>query len=93
MRDLADIRNLISSKQVFAALDLPFDIIFIGLLYLVHPNLFWLTLAGAVILVIVAVFNQMATSSASEHQAEEHLSSSLKTEFLARNSAVLLQWE
>lgn len=86
MRDLTDIRNLISSKQVFAALDLPFATIFIGLLYFVHPHLFMLTLAGAAMLVLVAIFNQIATSSAIKSQAEKQISSSLQTESLARNA-------
>lgn len=90
MRDLAGIRNLISSRQVFAVLDLPFATIFIGLLYLVHPHLFWLTLAGAVILTMIAILNQVATSRASKIQSEKQMSSSLQTEFLARNADSLV---
>lgn len=90
MRDLAGIRNLISSRQVFAVLDLPFATIFIGLLYLVHPHLFWLTLAGAAVLTVIAILNQYATSASSKNQSEIQMSTSLQTEFLARNADSLI---
>lgn len=90
MRDLADIRNLISSRQVFAALDLPFATIFIGILYFVHPHVFWLTLAGAALLVFIAILNQVATSAAAKEHGDKQMSSSLQTEFLARTADSLI---
>lgn len=90
MRDLEGIRSLISSRQAFAVLDLPFAIIFVGLLYLVHSHLFWLTLAGGTVLALIAILNQIATSKASKIQTNKHMASSLQTEFLARNADSLV---
>jgi hypothetical protein len=48
LRDIASLRSLITSKALFALLDLPFAALFIIILYFIHPPLFWATLAGAV---------------------------------------------
>lgn len=90
LRDLAAVRGLISSRQAFAVLDLPFVIIFIGILYLIHPDLFWLTLVGALILVLIAFFNQFAGSASAKRQSEKQMGASLQTEFLARNADSLV---
>ena len=44
LRDLATIRGFISSRALFFLFDLPFSPIFIALLYLVHPVLFYVTI-------------------------------------------------
>lgn len=62
VRDLTSIRTYISSRAIFAMLDLPFAPLFIGILYFIHPTLFWLTVAGAVVLLLIAVLNQWVTA-------------------------------
>jgi ATP-binding cassette subfamily C protein len=62
LRDLATIRSFIASRALFFLFDLPFGPFFILLLYFVHPLLFAITLAGAVVMVAVALLNQAATS-------------------------------
>ena len=62
VRDLAAVRHFISSRAIFALMDMPFAPMFIGLLYLIHPSIFWLTLAGAVVLLLLAVLTQYLTS-------------------------------
>ena len=44
VRHLATIRQFVSSRMLFALLDFPFAPIFIVILYIIHPTLFWLTL-------------------------------------------------
>ena len=65
MRNLAAIRQFISSRSLFALIDLPFAPLFIGILYIIHPTLFWLTVAGAVLLFLIAILNQRLTKRAS----------------------------
>ena len=40
--------------------DLPFAPLFLALLYLIHPVLFWVTLGGAALLVLLVIANQIA---------------------------------
>ena len=44
LRDLATIRGFISSRALFFLFDLPFSPVFIALLYLIHPVLFYVTI-------------------------------------------------
>jgi len=57
VRDVAAIRNAIASRLVFNLLDLPFALLFVAVLYLIHPDLFWLALGGIVVLVLLALTN------------------------------------
>ncbi|WP_245492606.1 type I secretion system permease/ATPase [Mesorhizobium sp. M4A.F.Ca.ET.090.04.2.1] len=60
LRDLASACAFIRSRGVAVLFDLPFAPVFLALLYLIHPVLFWLTLAGAVLLLLLVVANQLA---------------------------------
>ncbi|TGQ15958.1 MULTISPECIES: type I secretion system permease/ATPase [unclassified Mesorhizobium] len=85
LRDLTTVRSFIASRTVYLLFDLPFGPIFIGLLYFVHPWLFLVTMAGAVLLLFVAVLNQAASSWASR-QAAEFLGTSMNSaQAFARN--------
>ncbi len=90
MRDLTAVRTLVSSRQAFALLDLPFASIFVALLYLVHPHLFWITLAGALLLACVAILNQWLSAKAAHKQSATAIMSALQTEYLARNADSLV---
>jgi ATP-binding cassette subfamily C protein len=90
LRDIASLRGLIASKVLFGLLDLPFATIFIAIMYFIHPALFWLTLAGAAALVLVAVLNQWALTRATREQGELAVAAAQKAEHLARNAESLL---
>ena len=87
MRHLATIRQFVSSRSVFALLDFPFAPIFIGILYILHPVLFWLTLAGAVLLLILAVINQKVTQAATARAAAQQGSAMIMAQSLAPQCA------
>lgn len=90
IRDIEALRNLLASKIVFGLLDLPFATIFIGIMYLIHPVLFWLTVGGAVVLMGIAIVNQIALAEANKEQGEAALSASSRAEYLARNADSLV---
>lgn len=90
MRDLSMIRTVISSRQAFALLDLPFATVFIAILYVIHPHLFWITLAGAAILTFIALLNQAWSSKPTRRQAEKSIQTALQTEYLAKNADSLV---
>ncbi len=89
-KDVVSLRGLLSSKIAFVVLDLPFASIFIGILYMIHPDLFWLTLAGAGILLLIAVANQSVTSKANLSQSQLSTISNQQVEHLARNADSLI---
>ena len=90
VRDVAAIRSLIGSRQSFAILDMPFAAIFVGLMYFIHPSLFWITLAGAVILALIALLNQYLSRKPALRQNETGIATGFQTEYLARNADSLV---
>ncbi|WP_428515093.1 type I secretion system permease/ATPase [Roseovarius sp.] len=68
VRDLELIRNFMSSPAMSGLFDLPWMPLFLGLVFLIHPWLGLLTLAGASVVVVSALLNQYLAQK-SIHQA------------------------
>lgn len=62
LRDLMTLRAFVSSRSLFSLFDLPAMPLFIAILYMLHPALFYLTTGGAAVLFVIAIVNQAATS-------------------------------
>lgn len=61
LADLQEIRSFLAGDAVLAFLDAPWMPVFIAVIWLMHPVLGWLALAGAVVLLVVAVANDLLT--------------------------------
>lgn len=61
LRDLESVQRLLTSPALMSVFDLPFAPIFFFGIFLFHPWMGWLGLGGAVVLVVLAVMNQIAT--------------------------------
>lgn len=70
LRDLATLRAFVASRALFFLFDLPFGPFFIVLLYFVHPLLFAITLVGAVVMVAIALLNQLVTRRSSREASD-----------------------
>ncbi|RSK31613.1 type I secretion system permease/ATPase [Rhodovulum iodosum] len=60
-RDLESIQTLFSSTALLALLDMPWTPVFIGAIFIFHPLLGWLAVAGGLFLVSLTVLNQLLT--------------------------------
>ena len=60
-RDLEAVQRLYASPVLLAVFDVPFVPLFLGAIFVFHPMMGWLSVAGGVVLVIVTVLNQSAT--------------------------------
>ncbi|WP_185984143.1 type I secretion system permease/ATPase [Aureimonas mangrovi] len=85
LRDLSTVRGFVGGRTLLAFLDMPFAPFFIGILYLIHPHLFWLTAGGAVVLFAVAFANQWAGDRALGASGEESIGASLMAQAFTRN--------
>jgi PrtD family type I secretion system ABC transporter len=61
LSDLQEMRSFLAGDAILAFLDAPWMPVFIAVIWLMHPLLGWLALAGAIILLIVAVANDLLT--------------------------------
>lgn len=89
LADLASVCAFIRSRGVSVLFDLPFAPVFLGLLYLIHPLLFWVTLGGAALLVVLVVANQLAIGRNDALSAERSALASRAEQAFARNAATL----
>ncbi|TGQ50648.1 type I secretion system permease/ATPase [Mesorhizobium sp. M1C.F.Ca.ET.193.01.1.1] len=89
LRDLASICAFIRSRGVAVLFDLPFAPVFLALLYLIHPVLFWVTLAGTVLLVLLVVANQLAIGRNDALSVERSALAAQAEQVFARNAETL----
>ncbi|MDX8517507.1 type I secretion system permease/ATPase [Mesorhizobium dulcispinae] len=89
LSDLASVCAFIRSRGVAVLFDLPFAPVFLALLYLIHPILFWVTLAGTVLLVLLVIANQLAIGRNDALSAERSALASQAEQVFARNAETL----
>lgn len=65
-RDLEALQALLSAPAALALLDLPWSPLFATLLFIFHPLLGWLGLAGAAVLIFATLANQWLTTRATD---------------------------
>ncbi|MGV6804269.1 MAG: type I secretion system permease/ATPase [Ruegeria sp.] len=61
LRELESIQALCSSPVLLALMDLPWTPVFLAAIFIFHPLLGWLAVAGGALLIIIAVVNQVMT--------------------------------
>lgn len=72
VRDLELLRGFLGSPAITGLFDLPWIPLFLGLVFLLHPWLGYLTLAGAGVVIVAALLNQfMARGSISQAMSIE----------------------
>ncbi|MCB1417708.1 MAG: type I secretion system permease/ATPase [Notoacmeibacter sp.] len=86
VQDLSTLRGFINSKTLFYLFDLPFAPIFLILLYFVHPALFYLSVAGASILVLLVVLNQLTTRKYLQATGQKNAEAMASAHLFARNA-------
>ena len=90
LRDVQQLRGFLAGRTVFAVFDLPFAPLFVALLYLVHPSLFWLTAAGAAALVALALLTRYLTRDADAEAGAATMGANLEAQSLVRNRDTLV---
>ena len=97
------VQRLLAAPVVIAGFDLPWTIIFFGAIFVFHPFLGWLAVAGAATLVTITIANQLLTkrSQASAGQftqksdavAEQIISEAETVEGMGMRHAALVHWK
>ncbi len=62
-RDLDAVRDLFTSPVLLALMDIPWTPMFIAAIFLFHPMLGWLAVAGGTVIIVAALLNQILTAT------------------------------
>jgi ATP-binding cassette subfamily C protein len=89
LRSLHQLRNFISSPAMLLLFDAPIAPIYFGVVFLISPQLGFLSLGAGVVLVGIALVNQRATSHLLAAAGMHANRADLSAESLARNAQVI----
>jgi ATP-binding cassette subfamily C protein EexD len=89
LNDLTSLRQFLTGNGLFAFFDAPWLPIYTGVMFLFHPWFGWMTVAAAVILVVLAVLNHRYTGTALAEANKQSIAASLQTTKNLRNAEVI----
>lgn len=89
MSDLTGLRQFLTGSGLFAFFDTPWLPVYVGVMFLLHPWLGWITIGSAVVLVGLAVVNEKFTGHVLAEANKQNLASNLHTTKSLRNAEVI----
>lgn len=89
LRDLDQLRNFFAGPTTLSLLDAPWMPVYIGLVYLLHPWLGHVALAGGVLLLALGLWNERATRRPLAEAGQEMSASAQFAELSGRNAEVV----
>ena len=89
MRDLQTVKTFLISPQLINMMDTPWSIIFIIVLFILHPWVGWLAVIGGVVLIFMALVNDRFTKQLIEKNNENFIVSARYMDQATRNAEVV----
>jgi len=89
LRDISQVRQFIASPGIFSLFDAPWVPVYLLVIYLLHPTLGAIALAGAVVLFLIAVVNEIATRRPLQAANEQWVKAMRRTDAAVRNAEVI----
>ena len=90
LRDLSTVRSYVGSSAVMPLFDAPWAPIFLAIIFLIHPVLGWIGLGGAVVLLLLAVSNDLATRKKTVESNSAHTQAFNAADSAIRNSDAIV---
>jgi ATP-binding cassette subfamily C protein len=89
LRDLAQVRQFVSSPLISALFDAPIAPLYIALVYLVHPHLGWLTFGMAILLLAISILNQQVTRAPLAEASRHSMAALHEVQSQIRNAEII----
>lgn len=86
LRDFQTLKTFLTSTGINTVFDAPWSIVYIIVLFLIHPYIGFITIAGAVIIVSLAFFNAIATNKTLEEAIEFSIKGMGQADIANRNA-------
>lgn len=89
LRDVTQVRQFIASPALLTLFDAPWVPIYLFVIYLMHPTLGLIGIAGAVVLFLIAVVNELATRRPISEANNQGVRAMRKIDAAVRNAEVI----
>ena len=89
LRDLSTFRTFVGGPSMFPVMDAPWTPLFIAVVFLLSPILGWMAVAGAVVLLVLALANEAATRDLLQRAGEAQINAMNHAESAVRNADVI----
>jgi ATP-binding cassette subfamily C protein len=86
LRDLDAVKSFLTSIGINTLFDAPWSIIYLIVIFYIHPYLGYLTIVGAILILIFAVLNAYATNNALARATEQNMRGMHLAEIATRNA-------
>ncbi len=89
LRDLQTVKTFLTSTGINTLFDAPWSIIYIAVMFMIHPMMGWLAVIGSLLLLAFAIFNAYATNGKLNEANEQSMRSMNQSEIATRNAEVV----
>jgi ATP-binding cassette subfamily C protein len=89
LRDFQVIKSFLTGQAINSFLDAPWSIIYIIVLFWIHPWMGWLSIIGIILILISALVNTLAINSTLLKSNEENIKGLNNSEVASRNAEVI----
>lgn len=89
LRDLAQIQNFVASQGLTVFFDAPWVVVFVALIWILHPVLGMIALVTAALLLLLSVTNELATRQANLKASQSQIMAMQQAEAAVRNAEVV----
>ena len=86
LRDFQTLKTFLTSTGINTLFDAPWSIVYIVIIFMIHPYIGYITIAGAVIIVGFAFFNAVATNKTLNQATEYSIKAMGQAEIANRNA-------
>jgi ATP-binding cassette, subfamily C, bacterial exporter for protease/lipase len=90
LTDLSALRSFLSSPYLIALYDLPWFPIYLGVVFILHPWLGYLSIAGAVVVAVLALLNEWVTGKTTGEASQMEIVENRFADEAQRNADTLL---
>ena len=89
LRDLATLKSFVTGPAITQMFDAPWAVIFLAVIFLIHPLNGWVTVVGALTLVLLTCINEVLTKKHLKKANEEQIVALNEVEALTRNAEII----
>lgn len=89
LNDLTNLRQFLTGTGSIAMFDAPWSLIYIGVMFLMHPLLGWLAIAFAINLVLITIYSQRKSKKPGEERSRTELAVNQYLFSKLRNAATI----